>query len=396
MRLKVQHYDVAIIGGGLVGASFARSIVKLGLKVVLIDRAPATELYNATLDNRGLAISYSTKRILDNLELWPQLAPHAYAIESVHVSEQKCFGFTKLTAASCNLPALGYVVSASQLGAALIHGIETLPNLSVLRPANIETLRYEVAHNTWQIVVQGQNLNAKLLVAADGSDSNVRKIEGITANVKNYDQSALITNIGIKQKVLTTAYERFTDIGVLAVLPFGQAQAKCIWTMDNAKISNFMQLSDQNFLVELQQALGYRLGKLLSVSQRKSFPIIYSYVEQLYGNAMVLLGNAANTLHPVAAQGFNLGVRDAMILSKVLQQAVSANEAINSNVLLKKYSALRETEHIQTRSFSNNLVEIFAAEAGFIKLTRRLGLVATQFLPGLKQRILNQGIGRWI
>lgn len=392
----MQQYDVAIVGGGLVGASFARAIANLGLQVVIIDRAPAQYLYNPSLDNRGLAIAYTTMQMLAQLKVWQHLEAKAFPITDVHVSEQKCFGHTHLTAQQLHIPALGYVISASQLGYALVHGLEELPNLTVLRPGTITNLNYAPTTGEWNIQLTDKSISAKLLVAADGTNSIARKTQGITLNGKEFAQTAIVTNIKVQSKNLSIAFERFTDLGVLALLPFGPQQMKCIWTVDNANLAGLTNLSDEQFVARVQQAIGFRAGKLLSIDARQVFPIQFAYAAKTYGDSLVLIGNAANTLHPVAAQGFNLGIRDAMTLAKVLQQAIQMKVAINSPVTLKKYADLREYDHNKTRNFSNDLVEIFAQTMPGVGLARSVGLVTAQLLPGIKQKIIAQGIGLWM
>lgn len=392
----MQHYDIAIVGGGLVGASFARAIANLGLQVVIIDRAPAQHLYNSSLDNRGLAIAYTTKQVLEQLEVWKQLEDKAFPITDVHVSEQKCFGHTHLTAQQLHIPALGYVISASQLGHALVHDLEKLPNLTVLRPVTISNLNYSNITGDWTLQVADKTISAKLLIAADGTNSMARKVQAIPLNSKDFAQTAIVTNIKIHAKNISIAFERFTNLGVLALLPFGTQQMKCIWTVDNANLAELTKLTDAEFLARVQQAIGFRAGKLLGVEARQIFPIQFAYATQVYGASLALIGNAANTLHPVAAQGFNLGIRDAMTLAKILQQAIQMQIPINSPVTLKKYANLREYDHNKTRNFSNDLVEIFAQTMPGVGLARSVGLVAAQLLPNVKRKIIAQGIGLWM
>lgn len=396
MRLSVQQFDLALIGGGLVGASFAHAIANSGLRVALIDKSPIQASYNPVLDNRGIAIGYTTRLILEELGIWEYLRPKANVIETVHVSEQNSFGFTKLTAKSCGLPALGYVISASDLGLALVHSVEILPNITVMRPAEISISNYNNLDSNWTLTVNNQDISAKLLIAADGANSAMRQKQNIPIYNKEYNQSAIITNIKIEAKDLTTAYERFCAEGILAFLPFGSCQVKFIWTVTNAKVNQLQGLSDAQFLAKLQSIIGFRLGKLISIDKRYVFAINHSYAEQLYGPGIVLLGNAANTLHPVAAQGFNLGIRDALTLAKVLKKALNTGENFGSPIVLHKYAAMRRLDHKRTRIFSNSLVDVFDNDRMLFKIMRRLGLLATQFIPYANRKIITQGLGPWI
>jgi 2-octaprenyl-6-methoxyphenol hydroxylase len=388
----VQQFDLAIIGGGLVGASFARAVSGLGLSIVLIDKAPEQSLYNQSLDNRGLALSYTTKELLDKLQCWEKISKKTYPIETVHVSEQKCFGFTTLESKKYNIAALGYVVSASDLGAALLNGIELLSDITVLRPATIETIVFDQMTSTWCLSVSQQKISAKLIVAADGSNSILHQLQNISIQNVNMQQSALVTNLETIIPNFTTAFERFTSHGVLALLPFGAHRAKCVFTGSNSFVTALAAYSDTEFLSIMQEFMGYRLGKFMSVAERKVFPVSHSYADPIYGDSMVLLGNAANTLHPVAAQGFNLGVRDAITLARVLQQAIATGKAVNQSVVLEQYAALRANDHAKTREFTVRLVDVFADPRPYIRLYRQAGILAAQFIPALNKKIVEQGL----
>jgi len=389
----VQQFDLAIIGGGLVGASFARAVSGLGLSIVLIDRASSESLYNQALDNRGLAVSYTTKHILDELSCWEKISKKTYPIETIHVSEHKHFGFATLESKKYNIDALGYVVSASDLGAALLTDLELLEGITVLRPAIIEAIVFDPTERTWCLSVAQQKFAARLIVAADGSNSILHQVQNIPIQNINMQQSALVTNLETTTPIFTTAYERFTRHGVLALLPFGLHRAKCVFTGSNSCVTTLANCSDPEFLSRVQEFIGYRIGKFKTVAERKMFPVRHSYAESIYGDSMVLLGNAANTLHPVAAQGFNLGVRDAVIFAKVLRHAILDGKAINEPEVLAQYAILRSSDHAKTREFTTRLVDIFADQRLYMRLYRQAGILATQFVPALNKMIVNQGLG---
>ncbi len=381
----MQQFDLIIIGGGLVGASFAHAIAGSGLSILLIDHLPATATYSGELDNRGIALAYTSKKILQTLNLWSGLVDQAHIIDTIHVSEQHHFGFTKLTASSYNLPALGYVVSASSLGKSIVHGLDRLNSITIMRPATVRAMCFDTKSATWSVMVNDCKLQTKLLIAADGVDSMLRKQQNITLQTKDHQQTAIVANIGIRAKHLTTAYERFTANGVLALLPFGEQRVKCVWTVANANLPRLMGLHDSAFLQEVQAAFGMRLGWFTVVSARKAFEINHSYANCILSNSSVLIGNAANALHPVAAQGFNLGLRDAITLAKVLRDAHSKSIAINDPDVLNEYAVLRKNDQHNTRGFTNSLVTL--------KISRRAGIIAAAFLPWLNKKIITRGMG---
>lgn len=388
----MQEFDVVVVGGGLVGASFVRAISASGRSVLLIDQAPAESLYHPDLDNRGLAISYTTKKILEDLNVWSDLIEYAYPINDIHISEQGSFGFTKLSAQSVKLAALGYVISASMLGKALVTGLERLPNITIMRPTTIQKMIFDVDTNRWHLQLSSAQVTAKLVVAADGSNSSVRKWQDIPMHHVDRQETAIVTNVQIDIKKSATAYERFTKQGIIALLPFGVRTIKCVWTLDKQSALRLLNMSDQEFMHELQLNFGYRLGKFIAITPRKSFPIHTVHADQLYKNCIVFIGNAANTLHPVAAQGFNLGIRDAMCLAKSLSLEWTATTITE---ILQKYAQQRIYDHQTTRNFTNRLVNVFSNTSTLIKRSRGVGLVLTNLIPSLNKKIIAQGLGTW-
>ena len=382
----MQQFDVAIIGGGLVGASFTRAMVASGLKIVVIDQQPAAALYSPALDNRGIALSYSSMQILAALKVWPLLQAEAHIIKTVHVSEQSRFGITKLSASKYRYPSLGCVVSASSLGAVLMQGLDDLPEVTVLRPAVISAVAYDSAAAVWTINLDNLDLKAKLLVAADGTNSFIRSMLNIPAIFKDIRQSALVANVATEILHHETAYERFTAQGILALLPFGARQLKCIWTVDNVLLDEIKALSNYEFLSKIQTMFGFRMGRLKSVTDRQIFPIHVMQAAGICSDGAVLLGNAANTLHPVAAQGFNLGLRDAATLAKVLRAG---------DYDLKEYARLRAQDHQSTQEYTHTLVDLFASDRATIKFLRNLGILTVQFIPALNKQITTRGMGIW-
>lgn len=383
-RLSEQKFDVAIIGGGLIGASMARAISGYGLNIVVIDNKPYNYLYQAALDNRGLALSYGSKLFLEKICVWQSLERSAYPIKTVHVSEKGCFGASKLSALSFNLPALGYVVGASALGSALTAELNMLVDVTVLRPVELQSLHYN-ADTAWTIGLGAYSINSKILIAADGSDSSIRSYLKIPTYIKNYEQSAIVTNLLVQQSHHDTAYERFTEHGVLAILPFGANKMKCVWTVNNDVLYDLMRDSEDEYLNKVQKYFGLRLGKFLGIDTRIVYPIQQIQASCLYAQNAVLLGNAANTLHPVAAQGFNLGLRDVNALAQLI---ITKND-------LAQYSAIREKDHYATQKYTSMLADLFAEKKQLIKICRAFGIVMSQLLPTLNRKIISQGVGVW-
>lgn len=390
----MQQFDILVVGSGLVGAAFVRAIATTNARVLVIDKLPFRAAYQPDLDNRGLAISYTSKKILSELQVWQDLFGLAYPITSVHVSEQNSFGFTKISANQYNLPALGYILSASNLNHCLADDLEKLSNVTVLRPCTIKQTFYDAHLAQWLIDLDTQQIQAKLIIAAEGSNSQFgTKISELI--VRDYQQTAIVTNVFTEQKNISTAYERFIANGVLALLPFGEQRLKCVWTVNNSDLQRINALHDEEFIIQLQNAFGWRCGKFTGISERQTFPLRSTHINQLYGTNLVLLGNAANTLHPVAAQGFNMGLRDAATLARMLQTVNFTEAKINFTLLLQKYASLRSIDHAKTREFTNLLLRIFATDLPLAKFARGCGLVAAHLLPAMNRKFLQQGLGAW-
>jgi len=391
----VQQFDILVVGGGLVGSAFVRAIATANLKILVIDKLPISAAYNPSLDNRGLAISYTSKEILTDLKVWQDLAPMVYPINTVHVSEQNSFGFTKLSATQYNLPALGYVLSSNNLGQSLIQGLENLPNVTVMRPCILKKNFYDMDLARWVVDLDSQQVQVKLIVAAEGSNSTLgQKIADVA--IKDYQQTAIVTNVSTTQKNITTAYERFVESGVLALLPFGPQQCKCVWTVSNHDLKRLTSITDAEFIMKLQTAFGFRCGIFTHLSDRMTFPLRAMHSNQLYSTNMVLLGNSANTLHPVAAQGFNMGLRDAVVLAKLLCKINFNESKINFTSVLQNYASLRLADHNKTREFTNLLLGVFASDLPLAKFTRGGGLVAAHLIQTINRKIVQRGLGRWI
>lgn len=375
----MSQFDVAIIGGGLVGSALAHALANTSLRIAVFDQKPADTLYDARFDNRGLALSYTSKQILCKMDVWDSLVPDASEMHSVHVSRQGKFGFTKLTARKLGLPALGYVVSASDLGRALIKQIP--PGVKVYRPINIRTFCYDAQKELWQIVTDSGHFTTKLLVGADGTNSTVRSRLGIQNTVSNSEHAALVANVEMAQST-TTAFERFTALGVLAILPFGARRVKSVFTAKKSIIESMSRQGPLTYKKYINNLFGMRLGKFISLSKPIMFPIHEVKASSVSASGVVLLGNAANTLNPVAAQGFNLGLRDVMVLADLLQ-----NHDISA--VPCEYAKRRAHDHTSTRVFTNRLLELPG-------ILQSMGIIASQFIPALNLACTRRGLGSWI
>ena len=386
-------FDIAIVGGGMVGLSFAHAITNSGFSCILIDKQGEESLYSPALDNRGVALSSASIQILKDLSLWEHLLHKSYGIKSVHVTEKGRFGFATIEAENYGIDNLGYVVSAYDMGYVLTKQLKTRDALEVLRPINIKSLFLDPSSNHWHIVLDNKSVKARLLIAADGTNSYIRQSQNIGVKKFKYRQNAVIANVSLIQPHLGVAYQRFINSGSLAMLPFGDKRLKCILAIHEDFSKHLLDMPSKEFLEYIQQQFGFRLGKFFSVGDRISFPLEQVRANSITKLRLVLLGNAANTIHPVAAQGFNLGLRDASVLAKILRIAKAKGQDIGARHVLEKYAKGRKPDHDATTTFAHYLSQIFKNSRPGVRFSRQSFLIAVHLMRPLNKILAWQGMG---
>jgi 2-polyprenyl-6-methoxyphenol 4-hydroxylase len=406
-NVSVQDVDVAIVGGGMVGASLALllSSLNLGWRIHVIEAFPMTPVsgdLQPSFDARSTALSHSSREIFEMLGLWSTLAPQLAEIKEVHVSDRGHIGNTRLHAAEQNLPALGYVVENQWLGSVLMEALQQAPGVDIIAPAQVASVR--PARGGMKLSLSGfevslelkQELSVKLLVVADGAQSRTREILGIDATTRDYGQVALVTNISLQQDHQGVAYERFTDSGPMAMLPLqpvdNEHRSALVWTLPPERAAEMMEASDEVFLAELQDRFGHRLGQFQRVGTRHSYPIRLITSNEQVRSHVVVVGNAAHSLHPVAGQGFNLALRDIAVLANEL--AVSAsNDALGQLSVLQSYLKQQQADQKQTIILSDLLPKVFGVDSSPVALARNLGLLALDTVPLLRHQFARLGMG---
>jgi len=390
-------FDIIIVGSGLVGASLAASLRHTDLKIAVIDLQPwATATTDViSYDERVIALNYLSKQILQGLGAWQEGMKYSVPIQQIHVSEQGGFGFTRLTAQALNLPALGYVISANQLLQAIQSVVtpQTAPNVTIFTPAQLIQLQLQPSCAT-AIITTGattQSLTARLIVAADGGNSQARQLLNADYQEHSYQQTAIIANVTTEHPHQQIAYERFGRAGTIALLPLQSNLCSLVWSIKTAHQDEYMQLSDKVFLARLQQHFGWRLGRFLKLGRRVAHPLRLMHISQLIQPHIVFIGNAAHTLHPVAGQGFNLGLRDVASLADLLSQ--TAPEAIGNQEILQNYAARQHPDHQRVITITDSLVKTFSSDFMPMRWARNLSLLAIDALPPLKKLFVQQMTG---
>ncbi len=377
-----RQVDILVVGGGLIGAVLMLALANRGFSTCLIDsNAPSTKI-DANFDARTLALSPASVRILQMLTIWPLLQPDATPIESIHVSEQYHFGSTRLKGEPNN--PLGYVVEMQHINRALYRLID---EQQILAPSKLSALNKEQGLATISTVNGEQVIQAKLIVAADGADSPVRQLSALPAKIKDYQQEAIVANIGLARSHQNQAFERFSASGPLALLPMSEQRVSLVWALPPRDAQRLMAITEAKFLQELQKAFGYRLGRFIQVGKRVLFPLRQVTMPQKTAWPLVFIGNAAHTLHPVAGQGFNLGLRDVASLAQcIIQQGM--NEA-----MLQSYQRMRQHDEMAITRFTDGLIKIFTSRLPGLAVARNLGLLAVDNLTLLKRYLTHYTCG---
>ncbi|MDI9818972.1 MULTISPECIES: FAD-dependent monooxygenase [unclassified Legionella] len=360
-----RQVDILIIGGGLTGASLMLALADKGYSSLLVDANCLSDKISTDFDARTLALSPASVRILQMLGIWPLLIEDATPIDAIHVSEQAHFGATHLSGEP-EQP-LGYVVEMQHINHALY---QLLPKESIIAPAQLTTLDKAQGLATIKNQAGLLRVQAKLIVAADGTDSAVRQYSGLPVKIKAYGQDAIVANIALARPHRQQAYERFTVSGPLAMLPMTQQRASLVWALEPERAQQLMAFDEKAFLAALQKTFGYRMGRLVRVGQRVVFPLRQVIMSKHTAWPLVFVGNAAHTLHPVAGQGFNLGLRDVAALAQCIVQG-GLNES-----MLAHYQTMRQHDQAAITKLTDGLIKIFTSRMPGMALARNLGLVA--------------------
>lgn len=398
-----EQRDIVIAGGGMVGISLALELAQSlpgDTRLTLVEGFPLPRDasgegsgYHPSFDARATALSYGARLIYQRLGIWDSLAPGACPIETIHVSSRGRFGSTLLRAADYAWPALGYVVENGWLGQVLSRVLFAGSRVEVINPA-----RVTAAHHTGrglELSLEGAGpagLSTRLLVVADGASSSLRQQLGVAVEEKPYRQHALVANVVTARPHRACAFERFTESGPVAMLPLLEAgrgsRSALVWSLPGERAEHLQQCPEEQFLAELQQVFGYRLGRLQAVGERHCYPLALVQSEEQVRQGLVVMGNAAHALHPVAGQGFNLALRDVAGLGRVLAGAAAAGEGYGELAVLDRYLREQSSDQFRTIGLSDALPRLFMQGDPVLGLARDLALSGLDVLAPLKREFV--------
>ncbi|MDC9606262.1 2-octaprenyl-6-methoxyphenyl hydroxylase [Xenorhabdus griffiniae] len=388
--------NVIIVGGGMTGATLALTIASLSrgqLQVSLIEAAEPTREHPG-FDARAIALAYGTCQRLQQVGIWPALQHCVTPITHVHVSDRGNSGFTNIRASDYDISALGNVIELHDAGIHLFELLKQSPNIKLYCPAKVNSIE-RLENSVVVSLNNGEKLTGELLVAADGSHSAIAQACNIPFKRRSYEQTAIIANVLTSEHPRGRAFERFTQYGPLALLPMSEGRSSLVWCHPLEKQSDVNNWSQHEFLQQLQKAFGWRLGKMLETGQRHSYPLALSTASRQISHRLALVGNASQTLHPIAGQGFNLGMRDVMALAQVISIAATSGQDIGSYQVLAQYQQQRQADRETTIGLTDGLVRLFANDYLPLKIGRNLGLKTMERLSPMRDLFARQTLG-WV
>ena len=396
--------EVIIVGGGMVGLSLALMLAKANIAVKLLEAIKYPNYddanlapYHSSFDARNSALSRRSVQIYQELGLWNALQEHATPIFEVHITEQGSFGKARLKAEQEKVESFGQVIENAWLGRVLLTEVRKQPLIELIDGVQVTSLKQD-ADQAHIEAVRGEeslSLQSKLVIAADGRDSFCRKALGIGADEHDYDQVAIVTTVQTSKPHQHVGFERFSPLGPLALLPLpGEYRRSVVWPVKKGTEAEWLgEENDQHFLDALQETYGDRAGKFQKTGRRFSFPLSQVLAEKQAIGRVVLMGNAAHTIHPVAGQGFNLCMRDAYVLVRSLKEQLSKSADIGEPSMLLAYEQARLTDQQRVIKFCDTVVRGFSNQNLLLKLVRNTGLLAFDMIPGVKPLVANYAMG---
>lgn len=387
--------DVLIVGGGLVGASLAWALSRDSLRVGIVGSTSAIGPERSNYDDRPIALSLGSRKILEGLNLWSSVSHHTTPIKKVHVSDRGHFGFARLRAVDYRVDALGYVASARLLGRVLSTACSSCDSIMLLGSGDFVGVDFERDFALVRVRTPDgmRTLRTKLLVGADGGCSSVRNVVGIDSRRHDYGQVAVTANVTACQNHHNTAFERFTESGPLALLPLSGNRCGLVWTVEREEAERILALEDGGFLEALHERFGSRLGRFIEVGRRDSHPLALISSQAQIRERLVIAGNAAHTLHPVAGQGFNLCLRDIATLAQVVVDAARVGKDVGAEDTLHNYARMRRVDQLRTAACTHALVKLFSNRLMPLVLARNLGLLTLDLFPPAKRSLAHYTMG---
>lgn len=389
--MAIRHYDIAIAGGAMAGATLALALERLSrgaVSVAVIEPCPAEQQFHPGFDARSIALSCGSVQLLQQLALWPVLSADATAIRSIHVSDRGHAGLTEIGREAAGVEALGYVVELARVGQVYHQLLAKSAGIDLLCPERVAAIERGQERNLIRLE-SGKQISCSLLVAADGAESPCCQMMGLSNSELDFGQMAVIANLQVAEPHRGRAFERFTSSGPLAMLPMSDNRMSLVWCLDPEQATQVMALPDAEFVAELQRAFGWRLGAITRSGERNCYPLSLREKQRVTTHRFVTVGNAAQALHPIAGQGFNLGLRDVVSLAEIVLSYADKG----CHAALSQYQQRRESDRRATINLTAGMVHVFSNRWLPMVAGRNLSLLAMDWLPALKRPLLQRTMG---
>ncbi|MGF1763124.1 2-octaprenyl-6-methoxyphenyl hydroxylase [Aliivibrio kagoshimensis] len=390
-----REYDVVIVGGAMAGATLALTLDTLAkgtLSIAVIEAVEPNVHTHPGYDSRSIALSYGTVRLLESVGLWSSIKPAATAIKQIHISDRGHFGQCKLDATSVGVDALGYVVELSDVGSFYHHELQQRKQIDLFCPVTIKDI--ERTESSCVVTLSNDDkIVSSLLVAADGGDSLSCQLLQHETHHRNFEQTAIIANVSSEVPHSGKAFERFTEHGPIALLPMSEGRNSLVWCLKPDDAAEIMTLNEPQFLAKLQQAFGWRLGELTHTGHRVSYPLVLKQVSPCVSHRFAVVGNAAQALHPIAGQGFNLGIRDVFTLAEEMISAKKNAFDIGDYSVLNRFMQRREADRHATITMTSGLLSIFANQYWPLVAGRNLSLSVSNHFQTLLTPLTHRAMG---
>ncbi|MGR6841438.1 2-octaprenyl-6-methoxyphenyl hydroxylase [Aliivibrio wodanis] len=390
------HYDVVIVGGAMAGSTLALALENMNkdsLSIAVIEAVEPNLDLHPGYDARSIALSNGTSELLKDIGLWSEFESFTTPIHHIHVSDRHHMGLTELTSKELSVDSLGYVVELADVGRFYHQALAASSNITLLCPASVTHIERDIAVSTLTLST-GDEITASLIVAADGAESKTCKTMNIDSENDNFHQVAIIANVTSDINPQGKAFERFTEHGPLALLPMSQGRSSLVWCVSPEESQQILNYDDDSFLEHLQKAFGWRLGKLYKTGKRAHYPLWLRRQKSHISHRFAAIGNAAQTLHPIAGQGFNLGIRDVFSLAECLTIANKSGDDIGEYRVLSEYQKRRQEDQKQTITMTAGLVSIFANNAFPMIIGRNVSLCAVDTFRSFLKPLTLRAMGR--
>lgn len=391
-RKTERGVELAVVGGGLSGLSLAIGCAAAGIEVAVIDREDPATMLAAPYDGRTTAIAFGSQQVLSGIGVWPALARDAEPIREIRVADGNSPLFLHYDHRELGDHPLGYIVENRKLRQSLFARAKQLPSLTMLAPLSVDAVDY-ASDSARLTLSDGRSIRTALVAGADGRNSPLRQAAGIKTVSADYHQTAIVCTVQHEAPHHGVAVEHFRAAGPFAILPMKGNRSSIVWTEHRRDAPRLLALDEAGFTAELAERFGDHLGTLRVEGQRWSYPLSVMHALRYTAPRLALIGDAAHVIHPIAGQGWNLGVRDIAALAELIVDAARLGLDLGNSALLRRYERWRRVDNLTLTAVTDGLNRLFSNNIGPVKLIRDLGLASVNRAPSLKRILMRHAMG---